>query len=506
VTIVDPDTTAATVTAPPAERATRRDPLSRLPSSVRFAVYGSLLILVLTTAEQLTDQGRLTSTNTWSSALQLTMPIALAGLGGLWAERAGVVNIGLEGMMILGTWVGAWGCIEFGPWAGVALGVLGGALGGLLHAIATVGFGVDHIVSGVAINILGAGATQFLNLEAFDSTNQSPTIPSNVGRIRIPGLNDLVGGVTGNLTDSSVLVWLAVTVGLLVVVVLRFRPGGSATDPEGWRELAVDRPDRATPPLPSAARPILLWALGIVVGLCLIELAPYLDEQERFFISELGRIIEGLTDDLSVVVVLGVLAFPVSAFVLWRTKFGLRLRSVGEDPVAAETLGVNVYLMKFVAVITSGAMAGLGGVTLVYVFAQKFQTGQTNGRGYIGLAAMIFGNWRPGGLALGAGLFGFTDALSLQSGETTRALLVVVALGSVVMVARALVTGRWKPAVVAVVAGVASYGWFRAVDELPGEIVVFLPHLTTLLVLTFASQRLRPPAADGQRYRRGESG
>ena len=83
------------------------------------------------------------------------MPIGLAGLGGLYAERAGVVNIGLEGMMILGTWFGAWARLEYGPWWGVALGVLGGALGGLLHAVATVTFGVDHIVSGVAINILG---------------------------------------------------------------------------------------------------------------------------------------------------------------------------------------------------------------------------------------------------------------------------------------------------------------------------------------------------------------
>ncbi len=119
---------------------------------------------------------------------------------------------------------------------------------------------------------------------------------------------------------------------------------------------------------------------------------------------------------------------------------------------------------------------------------------------------MIFGNWRPGGLALGAGLFGFTDTLSLQSGETTHALLLVVALGAGFMVLRALITRRWRSAVVAVVAGLASYGWFEAIDELPNEIIVFLPHLTTLLVLTFASQRLRPPAADGLPYRRGRSG
>ena len=90
------------------------------------------------------------------------MPIFLAGLGGLWSERAGVVNIGLEGMMILGTWTGAWAGYQWGPWIGVLVGILGGALGGLLHAIATVIFGVDHIVSGVAINILALGLTQYL--------------------------------------------------------------------------------------------------------------------------------------------------------------------------------------------------------------------------------------------------------------------------------------------------------------------------------------------------------
>lgn len=505
MTLVDPELAPAPVADPP------RDRRVRLPRAARLAAYASIFVLVLTSAEQLSDQTRLTSANTWSSALQLTIPIALAGLGGLWAERAGVVNIGLEGMMVLGTWMGAWGCIEHGPWAGVALGVLGGALGGLLHAIATVGFGVDHIVSGVAVNILGAGVTQFLNLEIFDSTNQSPRIPDNVGQVRVPGLNDITGDLVGRLTAGSVLVWLAIALTALVLVALVFRPGHRRDVGEGQAATGRGREGNATrgrlgARLPAAVRTALLALLGVTVALCVVELADDLADEERFFVSEVGRIISGLTDELSLIVVLGVAAFPVSAFVLWRTKFGLRLRSVGEDPVAAESLGVDVYRMKIVAVVVSGALAGLGGVSLVYLFAGQYRSGQTNGRGFIGLAAMIFGNWRPAGLALGAGLFGFTDTLSLQSGETTHALLLVVALGAVVLVGRALVTGRWRSAMVAVVAGMAAYGWFRAVDELPNEIVVFLPHLTTLLVLTFASQRLRPPAADGQPYRRGDSG
>ncbi len=519
MTIVEPDPVVT-----PLERADRprRDPISDLPAWARFSLYAVVLVLILTIAEQVTGQTRLTSTNTWSSALQLTIPIALAGLGGLWSERAGVINIGLEGMMILGTWMGAYGALELGPWWGVALGVLGGAAGGLLHAIATVGFGVDHIVSGVVINILAAGTTQFLNLEVFDSTNQSPRLTDNVAEIRIPGLNDLLSPILGgDLTDTSVLVWLVVSAALLVAAALFFHPGAEpdvvagdgaptapATPPADGE--AADGTDEAgrrglPPAVLALARPVVLTVLGALVALSLIELAPYLDDQQRFFISEVGRIIEGLTDELSLITVIGVLAFPVTAFLLWRTKFGLRLRSCGEDPVAAESLGINVYLMKVVAVVVSGGLAGLGGVSLVYLFAGQYRAGQTNGRGYIGLAANIFGNWRPGGLALGAGLFGFTDALSLQSGGTTRSLLLVVAMGTVLLVARAAWTRRWRAAIVTAVSGLAAYLWFEAIEELPGEIVVFLPHITTLLVLTFASQRLRPPAAIGRAYRRGDS-
>jgi ABC-type uncharacterized transport system permease subunit len=309
-----------------------------------------------------------------------------------------------------------------------------------------------------------------------------------VPEIRVPGLHDLIGV---RLTGSSLTVWMVVALVAMVAVGIVLRRGGPLGDGG---------------PLPGFVRPLVLVVLGVVAALCLIDAAPYLEEQERFGLSELGRIVQGLTAEVSWIVVLGVLAFPLSAVILWRTKFGLRLRSCGEDPVAAESLGVNVYLMKVVATVVSGGLAGLGGVSLVYLFANQYRAGQTNGRGYIGLAAMIFGNWRPGGLAMGAGLFGFTDTLSLQSGETTHSLLLVVALGSAFMVLRALITRRWRSAVVAVVAGLAAYAWFEAIDELPNEIIVFLPHLTTLLVLTFASQRLRPPAADGVPYRRGRSG
>jgi general nucleoside transport system permease protein len=198
-----------------------------------------------------------------------------------------------------------------------------------------------------------------------------------------------------------------------------------------------------------------------------------------------------------------VLMIPGSYLLLWRTAFGLRLRSCGENPAAADSLGVPVYRLKYVAVLISGALAGLGGVFLVFV-ANIYREGQTAGRGFIGLAALIFGNWRPGGLAAGAGLFGFADGLQLRSRTAVVALLLLVA---VVLVAVAVYQARRRnvvPAVLALVFGAAALVGFLTIDELPPGIVFFTPHLTTLLVLSLASQRLRPPKADGLVYRRGE--
>src|SRR3546814_12778354 len=119
--------------------------------------------------------------------------------------------------------------------------------------------------------------------------------------------------------------------------------------------------------------------------------------------------------------------YQLTGVVLCRTWFGLRLRACGEDPIAAESLGVNVYRLKTIAVTISGALAGLGGAVLVLVFASIYREGQTAGRGFIGLAAMIFGNWRPGGLALGAGLFGYTAAVQLRDEAAAHSLTLFVA-------------------------------------------------------------------------------
>ncbi len=154
--------------------------------------------------------------------------------------------------------------------------------------------------------------------------------------------------------------------------------------------------------------------------------------------SEIAALLRALVNDLSIMVVIALLLVFVTWFLLWRTPFGLRLRSCGESPVAAETLGINVLRYKFVAVLISGGLAGLGGCFLAMVASSSYRDGQTGNRGYIGLAAMIFGNWRPGGALAGSGLFGYTETLGLRQGGTSvHALLLAIA-------AIALAFGVWQ--------------------------------------------------------------
>ena len=413
--------------APPEPKAPGRmeTMMLRIPRWMRLPLYLCLGIAVLSATRVITGAGQLTAENTFQSAIYLSLPIALAGLGGLWAERAGVVNIGLEGMMVLGTWFGAYGGIAYGPWQGVALGVVGGAIGGLLHAIATVVFGVDHIISGVSINLLAVGLTEFLTSVSWDqaSARESPTIPTNVANV------DLI--------------------------------------------------------------PFLKGPLRTLGG------------QHRFFLSDAANGILAVTTHVSLLIIVALALFPLTYFVLWKTPFGLRLRSAGEDPDAADSLGVHVYRMKFIAVMISGALSGLAGVVLVYLFSGKFQSGQTGGRGFIGLAAMIFGNWRPGGLLVGAGLFGFMDSMQSQVEETSHALLVGAALMFFITALACAYRRLWRSTGLFLVLAAGCVYWYETTNELPREIIPYFPHVTTLLVLVFASQRLRPPAADGKVWRRG---
>lgn len=416
----------------------------RRPKGSTVAVIGmaGAAFVLLSLVRVLTGADDLTSFGTFSAALRLAVPIFLAGLGGLYAERCGIVNIGLEGMMIMGTWFGAWAGVQYGPWWGVVFGLVGGAIGGLIHAVATVSFGVDHIVSGVAINILGAGAARYLSVIAWAGDNsaggggatQSPKINGTIPHLNLPIL-----------------------------------AGGKIF---GW-----DSPD------------ILGW----------------LGNHHWFLVSDVAGLLRAFAANLSLLTVLALVLIPVTWSVLWRTTFGLRLRSAGENPHAAESLGVPVYRMKYAGVLISGALAGLGGAFLVLEAAGIYKEGQTNGRGFIGLAALIFGNWRPIGVAIGSTLFGFADALQLRNDAAVHALLLFVALGIGAAAARAAT--RRRPLAFGVLALVASgFGWWYATsDTVPSEFISFTPHLATLLVLAFATQRLRPPAADGQPYRRGQA-
>ncbi|MFC5677659.1 ABC transporter permease [Aeromicrobium endophyticum] len=390
---------------------------------------GLIGIGVVSFVRIITDTDDLTGAGTIRAAIIATCPILAAALGGLWAERAGVVNIGLEGQMILGTWGAAFFTYHYGPWVGILGAALLGLVGGLLHAIATVTFGVDHIVSGVAINLIGAGAATYLAEAVFP---------------------EYEGG--------------------------------------GPRQLnGLEAPAQVTIP-------------GVS------DLANTISDQHWFFVSDVASVIQALTTNISTLSLLIFALVIISALVLWRTSFGLRLRSCGENPQAAETLGVNVYLYKYVAVLISGALAGIGGGFLALVASSGFSTGQTGGRGYIGLAAMIFGNWRPGGLLAGALTFGYTDSLRLRDTQSVHSLLLLVAIGLLMFAAWRACRKQVKGALVVAAAGALVMAWFLLTDSVPREFTVMTPYVTTMFVLALGSQRLRMPAADGKSYRRGSAG
>jgi ABC-type uncharacterized transport system permease subunit len=423
--------TSLTTTVPAATRPTLVRRLLGASGARRIWLAAAGLFVLLSVVRLVSGEDALTSSSVMTAALLLTSPLLLVALGGLFSERAGVVNIGLEGMMILGTWGAGYAGYQWGWGAAIVGGLVMGALGGLLHAVATVTFGVDHTISGVAINILAAGVVRFLSESLYTGRNdgagitQSPSLSSKPPSFSLPVLSsgpDLLGDLEG----------------------------------KHW-----------------------------------------------FLLSDLAGVLRGFTSDVGILTVIAVLLVPVVYLLLWRTAFGLRLRSCGENPAAADSLGVPVYRIKYIAVVISGALAGLGGVVLVFV-ANIYREGQTNGRGYIGLAALIFGNWRPGGLTGGALLFGFSDGLQLRSRSAVVALLLLVAVILVVVAIVQFTRRRLVQGVLSAGFAVLALVGYLTIDELPTGIVSFTPHLVTLLVLSLASQRLRMPKADGLVYRRGE--
>lgn len=420
MTAVESRPTPSPAPTPPSRR--------RLPRWAWSAIVVAVGVAILSVTATLTGQFQLTSAGTAQAAVLLMLPILLAALGGLWSERAGVINIGLEGMMILGTWGAAWAGYQWGPWAALLGGLVMGGLGGLLHAIATVTFNVNHIVSGVAITLLGLGVTKYLATLLFEPVSRNPRQSPRV---------------------------------------------------QGFETFSVP---------------------GVADGLAALE------ARQRVVLSDVAGLLGGLLTGLTPLVVIGFALVPASYLLLWRTRFGLRLRSCGENPVAAESLGVNVVVYKYVAVVVSGLLAGLGGAALVLNPGQLgYLEGQTGGRGYIGLAAMIFGNWRPAGLLAGSAIFGYVDGLQLRAGgEAVHALLYGATLLAVAVALWWVGRRYWRGAAVAAAAGGLVYLVYARVDTVPREFATYAPQLVTLVVLAVASQRLRPPAAVGVEYRRGQ--
>ena len=406
---------------------------ARRSSTGRWYLIALAVMVSIAAVRVLTGAHEIDSTGSLRAALTATCPILLAALGGLWAERAGVVNIGLEGQILLGTWGAAYFTYWYNPWIGLLGGAAFGLLGGLIHALATVTFGVDHIVSGVSLNVIALGLTTFL-AEAYFSDYDS-----------------------------------------------EFGHGGAQQ-------------------LTGLARPPQITVPGISDG------AQSIAGHHWFLVSDVASMVAALTTSISVVTIVTLLLVVVTAVVLWRSRFGLRLRSCGENPQAAESLGVNVLRYKYAAVLISGALAGLGGAYLALVSSPGFHTNQSNGRGYIGLAAMIFGNWRPGGVLLGSGMFGYTDSLRLRDPSTIHALLLLVAFWLLVFAAFRIWKKQVRGGITLGVFGLAFLLWWALTDEVPKDFTSMTPYVATMLVLAFAAQRLRMPKADGQVYRKGSAG
>jgi simple sugar transport system permease protein len=253
-----------------------------------------------------------------ASTLVFATPLVFAGIGGMFSERSGVVNIGLEGMMLMGAFWAVYGADKSGSWVvGILAAVLAGGLLALVHAFFSIHLRADQIVSGVAVNFLALGITGYFFFQLYHGQDV-PVGVSTIPRVNLPWIEDLtfLGPAIGHL---NLMIWLS-----FVLVI-------------------------------------------------------------------------------------------VSYFVLFKTPIGLRIRACGEHPRAADTVGINVYAVRYGAVILSGVLAALGGAYLSIGFGGgAFGDNMTAGKGFIALAAMIFGAWKPFGTFAAALLFGFSTALAFR--------------------------------------------------------------------------------------------
>ena len=306
--------------------------------------------------------GLFLTANLWSIAIVFAVMLLLPALGGVISERSGVVNIAMEGMMLTGAFFAVWADLNWhSPWIAVVVAMVAGGLMALIHAVVSIRFRADQIVSGIAINIFAAGMTVYLVRTIY-------------------GLQD-VGHVT---------------------------------------------PDES---LPS-------WNVPLLSAI------PFL-----------GKVLF----QQNVIVYVALILLVVVEVVLFRTQLGLRIRAVGEHPQAADTAGLNVYAIRYGAVITSGLLSGLAGAFLAIGYSNTFNPNMTDGRGYIALAAMIFGKWTPRGAFVACLIFGLGEA--------------IYANNSTIHISQYLLS--------------------------------MLPYLITLVVLAGVVGRSTPPAADGVPYAAG---
>lgn len=294
-------------------------------------------------------------TSLLSSSLRIAIPIAFAALGSVFCELAGIVNIGLEGMMLVGAFAGVWGSYVTGSaFFGLLFAVIAGALFSLIHAVLTIRYKTDHIISGLGVNMLALGLTTVLLQVIWGNRGKSCEV-AGMGSLSLPLLKDIMG----NISPFFYLLLIAVA---------------------------------------------LSW------------------------------------------------------IVLYKTVFGLRVRVIGENPQAADTLGINVYKIQYICVMLSGILSAVGGAYLSIGDINLFGRDMVAGRGFIAMAATIFGGWNPLGAFGGSLLFGFAQSLQIR----------------------------------------------LQVFNIPVQFAQMLPYVITILVLAVSNKSNKGPAASGKHFKRGE--